>query len=76
MHGAGDEEHHEDQNPESAQEDHLHGFALEQMRVFAANDEHADDQADYIADDVDQTGRQSDEIDVKQIGAIFTGRLE
>lgn len=46
------------------------------MWVLAADDEHADEEADYIADDVDQTGRQADEVDVEDVGAIFTGRLE
>lgn len=53
VHGAGDEEHHEDQEAEFAQQDHLHGLPLEQSRVLTANDEHADEEADYIADDVD-----------------------
>ena len=52
VHRACDQEHHEDQEAEFAQEDHLHGLPFEQMWVLAANDEHADEQADYIADDV------------------------
>lgn len=76
VHGACDEEHHENENPEFTQQDHLHGLAFEQMRVFAADDEHADKEADYITDYVDHTGRQSNEVYIKHIGAIVACRLE